>query len=57
MFKNNPADTSLKENKSIDTTFDLFQCSWDTTFKNIFERMLWLMVASNTAYPQLPVSI
>ncbi len=33
-YKNNPADTSLKEDLSIDTTFDPSYISWDITFRD-----------------------
>ncbi len=32
-YKNHPADRSLKEDLSIDTTFDPSYISWDTPFK------------------------
>ncbi len=32
MYKKDPADTSLKEDLSIDTAFDPSWFSWDTTF-------------------------
>ncbi len=32
-IKNDPADTSLNEDLSIDTTIDLSWFSWDTPFK------------------------
>jgi hypothetical protein len=31
-YKNHPADTSLKEDLSVDTTFDPSYISWDTPF-------------------------
>ncbi len=34
-YKNHPADRSLKEDLSIDTTFDPSYISWDTPFKSI----------------------
>jgi hypothetical protein len=36
--KTDPADTSLKEDLSIDTTFDTFLFSWDTPFKSVVEK-------------------
>jgi hypothetical protein len=35
-YKNHPADRSLKEDLSIDTTFDPSYTSWDTPFKYYF---------------------
>ncbi len=35
-IKTNPADTSLKEDLSVDTTFDPSYISWDTPFKLYF---------------------
>ncbi len=32
-YKTHPADRSLKEDLSIDTTFDASYISWDTPFK------------------------
>jgi hypothetical protein len=32
-YKNHPADRSIKEDLSIDTTFDPSFISWDTLFK------------------------
>jgi hypothetical protein len=37
-YKNHPADRSLKEDLSIDTTFDPSYISWDTPFKR-FKRL------------------
>ncbi len=36
--KDNPADTSLQENPSMDTTLDFFSISWDALFS-----IYWLM--------------
>ncbi len=33
-YKNHPADKSLKEDLSIDTTFDPSYISWDTPFQS-----------------------
>ncbi len=53
-YKNNPADRSLKENLSIDTTFDPSYISWDTPFKSCFAKCVkWMQIYNS--YMQLVI--
>ncbi len=43
-YKNHPAHTSLKEDLSVDTTFNPSYISWDTPFKVLLETVKFLFI-------------